>query len=256
MSYNLHGFNGKSSEGKADTANAIAFINIVQTELPDVICAQEMRDLKHFSVSDSLKSIGYVFQYSATADRKTHPYGATIFSRSPISYVQAIDESGRKIYADIKKDDFKVRVVCVHMSSYYFGTTHRDVLHDIKHNDIDTTHTHRLFSKVKQNVQNHESEWNNDLAPVMADSPYPLIVAGDFNDTPASHLYYKMRRKLKDSFVEQGNGFGITYNGSFPTYRIDYIFHSDQLRTLAYKRLVSDFSDHNGVVAVFELADK
>lgn len=253
MTYNLHCFNGQKTDGKPDTNNAIAFLRVVREELPDVICTQEMKDLKHYSVSDTLKSIGYKYQYSATTDRNTHPYGATIFSRSPITYVQAADKSGRKIYADISKDDFKVRVVCVHMCSYFFGTTHHDVIQDIKHNDIDTSHTHRLFAKVKENVLRHETEWNDDLAPVVADSPYPLIVAGDFNDTPASHLYYKVRRKLKDSYVDQGKGFGVTYNGSFPTYRIDYIFHSDQLNTIAYKRLVSDFSDHNGVVAVFEL---
>ena len=252
MTYNLHGFNGKDQNSKDRTQNATAFIEVVKKELPDVICAQEMKNIKGYTVSDTLKSLGYSYQYSAVQDKGKLPFGATVFSRCPIEYVKSIDESGRKIYADITKDEFHVRIVCVHMSSYFFGSTHHDVTQDIKHNDIDKTHAQRLFSKVKRNVLNHEREWKDDLSSVIDESPYPIVVAGDFNDTPASHLYYKISRKLKDSFIEQGRGMSITYNGSFPTYRIDYIFHSDQLHTLAYKRLISDFSDHNGVVAVFE----
>ncbi len=256
MSYNLHGFNGQTQKSENRERNASAFLDVVRSEAPDMICAQEMANIKGFTVSDSLKRLGYTYQYSAVQRKDNQPFGATIFSRCPMEYVQTIDNSSRKIYADIKKDEFHVRIVCVHMSSYFFGTAHQDVIQDIKHNDIDKTHTRRLFEKVKSNVLNHEQEWNEDISPVISESPYPIIVAGDFNDTPASHLYYKTSRKLKDAYVEQGSGMSITYNGSFPTYRIDYIFHSDQLHTLAYKRLKSNFSDHNGIVAVFELERK
>ena len=256
MTYNLHGFNGKNNEEKKNKKNAALFLEIVKEECPDVICAQEMNTLIDYSVSDSLKNIGYRYQYSVRMDNKGHPFGATVISRSPINYVQSIDKSGRKIYADITKDKFKVRVVCVHMSSYSFGSAERDVLQGIKNNDIDTSHTHQLFTKVKDNLLKHEAEWNDDLAPIINESPYPIVLAGDFNDTPASHLYYKVSRKLKDAFVEQGKGFSVTYNGSFPAYRIDYIFHSDTLNALAYKCLDGKFSDHNGVMATFELKRK
>ncbi len=252
MSYNLHGFHGKTEAGSDYCENAARFVDAVRLTTPDVICAQEMHHSKAYSVTDSLIALGYIHIYS-TQKAGRYPYGATIFSRHKFEYVHTIDESGRKIYADIQKDDFKVRVVCVHMSSYAFGHTHHDVLQDIKHKDIDTANTRRLFSKIKKNVLNHEYEWNNDLAEVVKDRPLPLIVAGDFNDTPASHLYHKISHQLNDSYVEEGSGLGITYNDPFPTYRIDYIFHSKELNTLAYRRLVSDFSDHNGIVAVFEI---
>ena len=250
MSYNLHGFHGKTEEYGEETENAAKFVDMVRQTEPDVICAQEMLDGNKFSVSDSLKAMGYAYQYSAKTDGLGRPYGASIFSRHKMDYVHNIDKSGRKIYADIRKDDFKVRVVCVHMSSYSLGMEEKEVLQDIKHNDIDTAKTKKLMSKVKRNVLNHEEEWKEDLEEVITEAPHAIIVAGDFNDTPASHLYYKISKKLKDSYVEQGSGLGITYNGAFPKYRIDYIFHSKELKALAYKRLEGDFSDHNGVVAV------
>ena len=250
MTYNLHGFHGKTEEYGGEEENAARFVDAVRLTEPDVICAQEMLDGGKFSVTDSLKALGYKYQHSATTDGRGRPYGATIFSRCRMDYVQVIDKSGRKIYADITKDDIKVRVVCVHMSSYSLGMEDKEVLHDIRHNDIDTAKTRKLFSKVKRNVLNHEEEWKEELEGVVAEAPHAMIVAGDFNDTPASHLYYKMSKRLKDSYVEQGRGLGITYNGVHPRYRIDYIFHSKELKAIAYKRLESNFSDHDGVMAV------
>lgn len=256
MTYNVHGFHGKTEEHGEEAENAARFVEAVRLTEPDVICAQEVLDGNKYSVADSLKAMGYKYQYSARTDGRGRPYGASIFSRCKIEYVHTIDKSGRKIYADIVKDELKVRVVCVHMSSYSLGSEEKEVLHDIRHNDIDTAKTRKLFSKVKHNVLNHEKEWKDDLSEVVAEAPGALVVAGDFNDTPASHLYYKISKKLKDSYVDEGSGFGITYNGAFPKYRIDYIFYSKELETLAYKRMVSDFSDHNGVVAVLMRSEK
>ena len=254
MTYNVHGFcgNGESQERLGE--NAQRFIDVVRHNEPDVICVQEFFDLESFVASDSLKALGYEYQYSARCDKKGRRYGASIFSRWRIDFVQTFDAAGRKVFADISKDKFKVRVACVHMSSYSFGNVQSNVINDMKNKEIDADNAQRLISKVRSNVSAHEKEWNEDLAPLIAETPYPLVVAGDLNDTPASYLYYKISRKLKDSYVDEGKGFGVTYNGLFPHYRIDYIFHSESLKTLAYKRLASDFSDHNGVMAVYERA--
>ena len=54
-------------------------------------------------------------------------------------------------------------------------------------------------------------------------SPYPVILCGDFNDTPLSYTYRQLSRKLTDSFIEKGRGIGNTYIGGFPSFRIDYV---------------------------------
>ena len=48
-------------------------------------------------------------------------------------------------------------------------------------------------------------------------SPYPVIVCGDFNDTPASYTKNTIATNLSDAFVESGNGFGRSYIGKFPS---------------------------------------
>ena len=154
-------------------------------------------------------------------------------------------------YADIKKDGLTARVVCVHMSSYHLRNEDYVDFAELNNKEVGKQKTYNLLQKVKANVLSHEKEWNEELKAIVNDSPYPIVVAGDFNDTPASYLSGKMRKTMKDSFVEKGSGLGITYKGLSPTYRIDYIYHSKNLNTLAYRTLKSDISDHNGVMAVF-----
>ena len=65
----------------------------------------------------------------------------------------------------------------------------------------------------------------------MNKSPFPIIICGDFNDTPNSYAYKKISHGLKDSFLEQGIGIGSTFLGKIPFLRIDYILHSPRLKT-------------------------
>ncbi|MBP7497961.1 MAG: endonuclease/exonuclease/phosphatase family protein, partial [Bacteroidales bacterium] len=81
----------------------------------------------------------------------------------------------------------------------------------------------------------------------IAKCTYPVIVCGDFNDTPLSYSYKSIikSKKLKDSYIEAGNGFSQTYAGTaFPSFRIDYILHSSVFKTLNYSRDKIYFSDH------------
>jgi endonuclease/exonuclease/phosphatase family metal-dependent hydrolase len=75
-------------------------------------------------------------------------------------------------------------------------------------------------------------------------SPYPVIICGDFNDTPVSYSYQKVRGDLEDSFMSSGTGIGNTYRGNFPSYRIDFIFHSKVITSTVYKTHQIDYSDH------------
>ena len=48
------------------------------------------------------------------------------------------------------------------------------------------------------------------IAQHIENSPYPVIVCGDFNDTPVSYTYRMMKTGLKDAFRQSGFGFGGT----------------------------------------------
>ena len=62
-----------------------------------------------------------------------------------------------------------------------------------------------------------------------------MIVAGDFNDTPVSYTYRKIRKGLNDSFVTSGYGAGFTYRGNYPPNRIDYILYDNKLMNTVFE---------------------
>lgn len=85
-------------------------------------------------------------------------------------------------------------------------------------------------------------------------SPYPVILAGDFNSVPNSYEYYQLVDQLQDAFVEAGRGSATSFHDyKFPI-RIDYIFTSKSIQPISYKvdRSVK-ISDHYPVVATFKL---
>ena len=90
----------------------------------------------------------------------------------------------------------------------------------------------------------------------MESSPYPVIVAGDFNDTPVSYTYRVMRRGLNDAFVEAGYGAGFTYSGKYPPNRIDYILYSDGIDCIDFDIVKVRYSDHYPVIAYFRRAER
>ena len=84
-------------------------------------------------------------------------------------------------------------------------------------------------------------------------SPYPVVVCGDFNDVPVSYSYRTMKKNLNDSFVEAGKGIGTTYMGKFPSFRIDFIFHSKEIKCLNFDIPNVKLSDHFPVTSKFVL---
>ena len=75
-------------------------------------------------------------------------------------------------------------------------------------------------------------------------SRYPVILCGDFNDTPNSYTYNILSSEMNDAFRVSGNGFGKTYTGPFPSFRIDYIFHDRGILSRSYTTIREKLSDH------------
>ena len=94
------------------------------------------------------------------------------------------------------------------------------------------------------------------LKPLVTECSLPLVMAGDMNDIPSSYLYHQITKELCDCYTDKGVGFSTTYNGGFPRYRIDMVFRSEGIRTLSYKRVRTDISDHYPLVVSFELEEQ
>lgn len=67
------------------------------------------------------------------------------------------------------------------------------------------------------------------------DRNVPVILCGDFNDSPISYTHRVVSRELNDCFVESGNGPGISYHKSGMYFRIDHILCSDDFEPYGAK---------------------
>jgi endonuclease/exonuclease/phosphatase (EEP) superfamily protein YafD len=96
----------------------------------------------------------------------------------------------------------------------------------------------------------------------LKDEPLPYVVAGDFNLSDQNAAYKDLAALMGDSFREVGIGLGTSWP-SFqafglpsmmpPLVRIDYIWHSDQLRALQAEEGPFLGSDHRPLAATLAL---
>jgi endonuclease/exonuclease/phosphatase (EEP) superfamily protein YafD len=79
----------------------------------------------------------------------------------------------------------------------------------------------------------------------MDSSPYPVLVCGDFNDTPWSYSYHQFGKRLKDSQVHSGRGRGNTFVlNRLLRFRIDYLFYPSFWGNYRHTVLRVHASDH------------
>jgi endonuclease/exonuclease/phosphatase family metal-dependent hydrolase len=83
---------------------------------------------------------------------------------------------------------------------------------------------------------------------------YPILIAGDGNDTPLSNTYHVLADGLKDSFKQRGFGVSTTYESKLPLLRIDYFFGSAGVHFREHQTHHIRYSDHFPVSAGICLA--
>ena len=82
----------------------------------------------------------------------------------------------------------------------------------------------------------------------------PIVICGDFNDTPLSYTYSQMKNAdLKDAFLTASRGIGKTYCGSLPLLRIDYFWYNDYIKVVDYNRIKQTTSDHYPLTMTFNI---
>jgi len=82
----------------------------------------------------------------------------------------------------------------------------------------------------------------------------PVIIMCDCNFTDTSETYSRMQNAMSDSFHEAGWGFGHTFRGRFfPVGRIDYIWHTEDIKTVEAYVGEGGGSDHLPLVAKLQL---
>jgi endonuclease/exonuclease/phosphatase family metal-dependent hydrolase len=250
LSYNLQGF--RIPYQKNTTQEQIAeFIN---REKPDIICLQEF--YTNNTVTEELfASLLDGYQYRAvfySVKRKNSSYGVATFSRYPIKMTLEIPfekTANAAMYTDIDIDGKVIRVYNVHMQSIKLNINSKFSGKSGKIDEIEEVSSRLKTAFIKRAGQVDIMSKHIDV------SPYPVIVCGDFNDTPVSYTYNKIRGNRLDAFCEAGKGMSSTYRLAFlPFFRIDYILHDNIMKTLTYSVHKIDYSDHYPISSIINIS--
>jgi endonuclease/exonuclease/phosphatase family metal-dependent hydrolase len=232
---------------------------------PDILCVQEFytsEEKGDYNNIDTLKHImrtSYFHSEYTFTLRQTDHWGIATFSKFPIINQGKIIFHTRSnnicIYSDIAIGADTFRVYNVHLQSVSFtkmdSKFYDDVVSEEKDAEDEMKNSTNILRRLKRAFVKRAKQVDMIVAH-MKTCRYKIIICGDFNETAASYSYQKLSRNLNDAFIEKGNGFGKTYNGKWPKFRIDYILHDKSLHCSNYKRSDETYTDHYPITAYFD----
>jgi len=251
MTYNVHNF--KPYGEVNDEATKEQMLDVVEQENPDIVCFQEYysRRKGRYDITDSLKKMlktkEYYFLPSYENDYES--MGLAIFSRYPIKRKGDIafyqDRTGNaSIYIDVEVNKQVLRVYNVHLQSISFNPEDYDYLDKVTKKMEPEISSSKRIARMLKSAFLKRSAQVDIMKAHFETCTTPFVVAGDFNDTPASYAVTQLTRNLNNAFVKQGTGLGKTYNGKFPNFQIDYIAATKNIEILNHKIIKAKLSDH------------
>jgi endonuclease/exonuclease/phosphatase family metal-dependent hydrolase len=250
MTYNVHSFKLYGEDNTESVKEKM--LQVVKDQNPDIICFQEFftRYKGAFDTVDSLKVLLNTKYYYFVPTNKNdyEATGLAIFSKFPIKdsgkipFVEGFP-GNMSIYTDLNIKGKTLRVYNVHFQSISFEKQDYEYLDKVKEMNTELQPSKRILRMLKSAFLKRSGQVDI-MKKEMATCKTPYLIAGDFNDTPASYVVTQITAGLNNSFIKKGNGFGKTYNGKFPNFQIDYIATSKDLEVLNYKITQAKLSDH------------
>ena len=267
MSYNVRLFDLYNWTHNKETHDRI--MDLLRREQADILCMQEYLKVPKGNTLSTRERLLGEFGYKASAETYTAhtkydmDFGIAIFSKLPIIAKGAIhfpdDLNNLCIWADVVAGADTVRIYTAHLASLRFGDQDYRFMREIEQGggrDSLGSAGPRIMGRLKDAFIRRAAEVAKITAH-MADCPYPVIYCGDLNDTPMSYSYHELREAgLEDAFVESGRGFGHTYIGAFPSFRIDHILYGRRVNTWDFRTLPDELSDHHPVTAWMAIAPR
>ncbi len=263
LTYNVRSFNIYNWAKDSEARNEI--FSLIREKDPDIFGLQEFYTTpatgnRLQDVIREFPGTPYHSVYFSLQGKDGEGFGIATFSRYPIIRTSRIpfdNTMNLAVYSDIKVNEDTVRVINVHLQSIRFREKNYAFMDSVrlKYNNQQIAELKDIGLRLRDGFT-MRAEQARIISNYVKLSPHPVILIGDFNDTPVSYTYHRVVRGLKDSFRESGKGFGNTYAGELPSFRIDYIFHSPGLVSKDYKRIRKKYSDHYPVTAIIGKAKK
>ncbi|MCB9282529.1 MAG: endonuclease/exonuclease/phosphatase family protein [Lewinellaceae bacterium] len=240
MSYNINVFQGLMFNDEAEAAKRQnSFRSFMASLEPlDVFCTQECPERFTRWLA---RELNFPYHYTVR--------GTTILSRHPFLVQGGLnfDNSNNSVtWADIEVKSHRLRVYSVHLQSNSITSEAKRLRASGDLQERETWVGIKGILRKYRNATQKRADQAEQLLQHITQSPYPVVVCGDMNDTPVSYVYKRIGQDsgLVDTFRKKGSGAGFTYGGILPALRIDYILTDPKLGVLNYDRYKKSFSDH------------
>jgi endonuclease/exonuclease/phosphatase family metal-dependent hydrolase len=256
MSYNIRLFNIYEESEKNSHKR---MLNLLKKENPGILCLQEyfVKGSPAYGEESLRAGLGgklYTHLKLIKSGSNSY-YGIATATRYPIINRGDIVHPGSSsltIFTDIVAGADTFRIYNNHLQSFRLkrveGTLLSEISGEVQSGSV--VEIKSIFRSLTRGFASRAVQVSR-VRKHIETSPYPVIVAGDFNDTPVSYTYRKMKRGLKDAFVEAGYGAGFTYKGKYPPNRIDYVLYTDELECIDFDIVKVRYSDHYPIITYF-----
>jgi endonuclease/exonuclease/phosphatase (EEP) superfamily protein YafD len=239
VTFNIWGDNAR-------LAQVDAWLQEVQ---PDLVLLQEIP----FTLADNeALEVNRLYPYQAGQSTAVHPYGNLFLSRYPILLEEALPGEGVPAQQRFTID-VNGRIIAVY-NVHLAQPIGESRLPNLPESFV----THSILN-YNNSTRNQEIR---QLLKWVKQESGSVIVAGDFNMSDHAAIYGELSDLLVDSFREAGTGLGKSWPvrivNEIPPYiplllRVDYIWHSQDLRTVTAHRGPQLGSDHLPFYAELEL---
>lgn len=234
-------------------------LQYLMTQDADVICLQEVDVYKNdefLTLPDVKRMLSNKYPYSYidfSIYNSRHQFGTMVWAKYPLINKQSIHYESRGNLSnrcDMVVGTDTIRIINNHLESYNFKP--EDVA------ELDSLPNYRglraVFKRLKAKWDRAIPLRNNQARIVrkeIDDSPYPVIVVGDFNSPALSYAYHHIAKNLHDAWNETHYfwEWGTTCEKRGWSLRIDYILCSDPLQPVQCTVPDAPGSDHKPVVA-------
>ena len=240
MSYNVRLFNKWGWIDKGNIKQEL--VSFINNQDLDIICIQEYYNHN--------KDLELNFEYSHIGiQKRKEDWHMAIYSNFPQINKETVIIDGAKmnnscIYSDIVVFDDTIRVYNIHLASNFFQDKDLEYIISAEKEKVKTGMI-GIGKKLKYSFERRGREVSQ-IKKHIKSSPYPIIICGDFNDTPISYAYQQLGYNMKDAFIESGNGFGASFT-KIPTLRIDYILIDKKFKAVNFTTHPEKFSDHRAI---------
>lgn len=253
LTYNVQGFPQESDIH----AEEQPILDYIATTDADIVCLQEYMVSKtgHSLISQRdvnriLNKYPYRSVTGLESSGKYHTFGLACFSKHPIERTREIvfesSYNGAAVYT-ININGERYSIANVHLESNRIKPEDKKLYNDFLQN-TDPAHLEQVTSNIRSRLGGAYRTRVRQVELVKqhldACDTRGTIICGDFNDTPISYTYHRMREGMKDAFVSTSFGPGITYHEELFLFRIDYILHSENMQAYRTKVDKVKYSDH------------